>query len=131
MDERRQVEPEQRLRPQPGQTEQAIGEDARAQNTGVGEARQQERVGPHQDAGAHAGDGAARGAAPPDQPAEKRRRELGDGGEGQKPDRGELRRAGRAVIDVGETQDGEDGDAADHEELRAGVARSGAGGAAL
>ena len=31
VDERRQVESEQRLRPQPGQTEQAVGEGARAQ----------------------------------------------------------------------------------------------------
>ena len=48
-----------------------------------------------------------RGVAP-DQAAEERRRELCDGGERQNADRGELRVAGRAIIKVGEHQDGED-----------------------
>ena len=61
------------------------------------------------------------GAAPPDQSAEERRRELGDGGKRQEADGGELRRAGRTVVDVGEEQDGEDRDAAHGQELRAGI----------
>ena len=112
MHERRQVEAEQRLRPQKAESPRAVGQDARADDAGVGNARQQQRVAPDQDAGAHAGDGAEGGAAPPDQAAEKRRRQLRHGGERQQPDRGELGLAGRAIVDVGEQQNDEDGDAA-------------------
>ena len=64
-----------------------------------------------------------RRAAPPDQSAEERRRELGDGGERKQADGGELRGAGRTVVDVGEEKDGEDRDAAHREELGPGIAR--------
>ena len=74
----------------------------------VPEGRQQQRVGPGQGADRHAGDGAAGGGVAPDQAAEERRRELRDGGERQNADRGELRVAGGAIIQVGEQQDGED-----------------------
>ena len=83
----------------------------------------EQRIGPNQDAGGHAGNGAASGAAPPDQPAEEHGHQLCDGGKRQQPDRGELRRAGRAVVDVGEEQDREDRDAAHQQELRAGIVR--------
>ena len=112
VDQRRQIEAEQRLRPQQAEPPRAVDQDARADDAGVGNARQQQRVAPDQDAGAHAGDGAEGGATPPDQSAEKRRRQLRHGGEGQEPDRGELRLAGRMIVDVGEQQDDEDGDAA-------------------
>ena len=69
----------------------------------------------------HAGDGAARGGIAPDQPAEERRRELRDGGEGQNADGGELGVAGRAVIHVGEQQDGEDRQPPHGEQQRADV----------
>ena len=95
-------------------------EDA-ADDAGVREARQQQRVGPDQDADRHAGDRAARGAVAPDQAAEERRRELRDGGEGQQADRGELRLAGRAVIQIGEQQDDEDREPPHREQQRADV----------
>ena len=41
VDERRQIETEQRLRPQPGDAERSVGEDARANDAGVRDARQQ------------------------------------------------------------------------------------------
>ena len=67
-----------------------------------------QRIGPGQDADRHAGHRAARGRAPPDQPAEEGRRKLRDRRKGQKPDRGELRVARQPVIHVGEEQDDED-----------------------
>ena len=76
--------------------ERPVAQDALAHDAGVGEARQQQRIGPDQDAAGHAGDGAARGGAPPDQPAEKGRRQLRDRGERQQPDRGKLRRRRRS-----------------------------------
>ena len=123
VDERRQIDAEQRLRPQHAEAPRPVGQNSLADHAGIGDARQQQRVAPDQNAGGHAGDGAARGAAPPDQPAEKGRRELRDGGEGQQADRGKLRVAGRAVIDVGEQQDDEDRDAAHGQQPRAGIAR--------
>ena len=104
--------PEQALRPQRFDAPRALGEHALADDADVGEGRQQQRIGPGQDAERHAGDGAARGGAAPDQAAEERRRELRDGGEGQDADGGELRLAGEAVVHVGEQQDREDRDAA-------------------
>ena len=103
MHQRRQVEPEQLLRPQQRRCPTGpCGEDVVADEAEVGEARQQQRIGPDQDAGDHAGHGAARGAAPPDQAAEEGRRELRDRREGQQADRRQLRVAGRAVIHIGE-----------------------------
>ena len=118
--QRRQVEPEQMLRPQRIDAPRAGGEEAC-----VGEARQQQRIGPGQDADGHAGDGAARGGAAPDQAAEERRRKLRDGGEGQEADGGELRVAGQAVIQVGEQQDDEDRDPPHGEQQRADVLAAG------
>ena len=69
-------------------------EDVLADQAGVREARQQQRVDPDQDAGGHAGERAARGAVAPDQAAEEGGRELRDRGERQQADRGELRLAG-------------------------------------
>ena len=94
VDERRQVEAEQRLRPQKREAPRAVAENAEPNDAGVGEARQQQRIGPDQDADRHAGDRAARGRAPPDQAAEEGRRELRDRREREQPDRGELRVAG-------------------------------------
>ena len=119
--QRRQVEPEQRLRPQQRDAPRPFAQQRGGDDAGIGEARQQQRVGPDQDADRHAGDGAARGRAPPDQPAEERRRELRDGGERQQADRGELRVAGRAVVEVGEEQDDEDRDAPHRQQQRADV----------
>ena len=71
--QRRQVEPEQVLRAQPRDAERAERQDVLADQIGVREARQQQRVGPYQNADGHAGERAARGAVAPDQPAEERR----------------------------------------------------------
>ena len=125
VDERRQVEAEQRLRPQPGETPRPVGEDAGTDNAGLGEARQQQRVGPDQDPDDHAGERAAGGGAPPDQAAEERRRELRDRGERQEADRGELRIAGQAVIHVGEQQDREDRDPPHGQQKRADIVAAG------
>ncbi len=95
----RQFEPEQVLRPQRDDVPRAVGEDVLANNADVGEARQQQRIGPDQDARRHAGDGAARGGAPPEQAAEKRRRELRDRGEREQADGRKLRVAGGAIIE--------------------------------
>ncbi len=106
--QRRQLEPEQVLRAQHRQSPRPVGEDVLAEDADVGESRQQQRIGPHDYADAHAGDGAAGGGVPPDQSAEKRRRQLGDCREGENADREQLGIARAAVIHVGEQQDGED-----------------------
>ena len=89
--QRRQVEAEQRLRPQRRDAERALLQHLRADQRGIGEARQEQRVDPDQEADDHAGERAGRGAAAPEQSAEERRRELRDGRERQQADRGELR----------------------------------------
>jgi hypothetical protein len=106
--QRRQIQAEQMLRPQHVQAKGAVDQDALTDKTDIGERRQQQRIGPHGNAGAHAGDGAGGGAAPPVQAAEKRRRQLRDRGEGQNADGEKLRLAGRTVIHVGHQQNGED-----------------------
>jgi hypothetical protein len=106
--QRRQLEPEQRLRPQQGEPQRSFAQQGEGDDAGVGKARQQQRVGPHHDADHHAGDGAARGGALPEQAAEERRGELRDGGERQEPDGGKLRRAGRAVVEIRQQQDDDD-----------------------
>ena len=108
MHQRRQVEAEQMLRAQPRDAERAEFEDILAEQTGIRKARQQQRVGPDENADDHAGERAARGAVAPDQSAEEGGRELRDGREGQQPDRRKLRLAGEAVVEVGEQQDQED-----------------------
>ena len=80
--QRRQIEAEQRLRPQPGKPERPGAQDMLADHAGVGDARQQERIGPDQDARRHAGNSAGRGAAPPDQSAKESGRQLRNGGKG-------------------------------------------------
>ena len=123
--QRRQVEPEQMLRAQDREAERPLGQDALADDADVGQRRQQQRIGPHQNAGGHAGNGAGGGGAPPDQAAEKGRRQLRDGGERQQPDRGELRLAGRAVIQIGEQQQGEDRHPPHLEQQRADIVAAG------
>ena len=125
MHQRWQVEPEQRLGAQHRHSPRPLAENAGLDDAGVHEARQQQRIGPHQDAGRHAGERAARGGAPPDQAAEERRRELRDRGEGQQPDGGELRVTGQAVVQVGEEQDDEDCSAPDVQQHPASVAAAG------
>ena len=109
------------LRAQPREAERAEREDVLADQAGVGEARQHQRVEPDEDAGGHAGERAARGAVAPDEAAEEGRRKLRHRGERQQPDRGKLRVAGRAVIHVGEHQDHEDRDPPHREQQRADV----------
>ena len=116
--QRRQIEPEQMLRAQESQPPRPVGKDVLADETDIGKARQQQRIAPDQDAGGHAGDGAAGGGAPPEQSAEECRRQLRDGRESENADGEQLRLAGRAVIHVGEQQDGEDAEAAHGEQQR-------------
>ena len=119
--ERRQIEPEQRLRAQQCHAPGALREQAVADDAGIREARQQQRIGPHQDADRHPGQRAARGGAPPDQAAEKSGRKLRDRRKRQQPDRGELRLAGQAVIHIGEKQDDEDRHPPDGEQQAADI----------
>ena len=121
MHQGRQIEAEQRLRPQRVDAPRAIGEDAAADDADVGERRQQQRIGPDQGADGHAGDRAAGVGAPPDQAAEEGRRKLRNGGKRQKPDRDELGIAGGAVVQVGDQQDGEDREPPHREQQRADV----------
>ena len=120
VDQRRQVDAEQMLRPQQVDAPRPGGEEAR-----IGEGRQQQRVGPGQDADRHPGDGAAGGGVAPDQADEEGRRELRDRGERQDADGGELAVAGEAVIHVGEQQDREDRQPPHLEQQRADVLAAG------
>ena len=83
---------------------------------------QKQQIDPAEGAGDHSGDGAARGAAPPEKPAKKGRGDLRDGGEGEKPDRGEPRLAGDPLIGEAEREDGDDRETANPQNERANVA---------
>ena len=74
-----------------------------ADQAGIGEARQQQRIGPDEDAGGHAGDRAAR-AFPAARTARRKRRAqvCAMPAKDSSPIDGELRLAGHAVIHVGE-----------------------------
>ena len=100
-----------------------MGQNAGSDHSGIGYARQQQRVGPQQDTRRHSGDGAARGAASPGQAAEQRRRQLRDRGKRQQADRGKLLVARGAIIRESEKQNDEDRDPADGQQPGAGVAR--------
>ena len=125
MGERRQIDPEQRLRPQRRNVERPVGQKVGTKQAGVDEGRQQERVEPDRDAGDETGERAARGRAPPDQAAEEHRRELRHRGERQEPDRGELHVAGRAIIEIGQHQDHRDRAAAHLQQHGADVGMAG------
>ena len=56
--------------------------------------------------------------------AEKCRRKLRDRGERQQADAGELRFAGRAIVEVGERKDRDDGDAAHRQQQFADARRA-------
>ena len=108
MHQRRQIEAEQMLRPQRGDVPGAGGEEIGGDQPGIGDARQQQGIGPDGEADAHAGDRAGGGGTAPDQTANERGRELRHRGERQQADRGELGVAGRAIIEIGEHHDAED-----------------------
>ena len=112
----------QRGRTQPGEAERSVGEEFRQRALAV-ERGQQQQVEPRRQARRHAGDGAARGAAPPDEPAEKGRADLRHRGEGQQADRGERRRAGQPRVEIAERQHAENGEAAHGEHALADLAR--------
>ena len=125
MHQRRQAQAEHMLRPQHGDAPRPVGENGLADETDVGEGRQQQRIGPDGDAGDHAGNGAGGGGAPPEQAAEKRRRQLCDRREGEQTDRGELRRSRRAIIEIGEQQDEKDRQPPHDQQQRADILASG------
>ena len=93
-----------------------------ADHAGVGDARQQQRIGPNQDAGGHAGDGA--GAVPRRQtsPPKNAGANCAMAANDSSPIAASCAGAGRAIIDVSQEQDGKDRDAAHGQKLRAGVA---------
>ncbi len=113
------------LRAQPRDAEWPKRQDIFAQQFGVRQARQQERIGPHQDAGAHAGERAPRGAVAPDQSAEEGRRKLRHRREREQADRGKLRLSGEAIIEIGEHENEEDRDPPHREQDRSDVLASG------
>ncbi|MFK4583896.1 hypothetical protein ABIF83_007373 [Bradyrhizobium ottawaense] len=104
----RQIGAEQRLRPQRLDAERTVLKQQDARCRGIHETRNEQRVEPHREADQHAADGAARGRAPPQQPAEEARRKLRDGGKGEQADRHELGIAERAIVEIGHHHDGED-----------------------
>ena len=110
--QRRQIGAEQRLRTQRLDAERAVLQKHQPCGVAVEETRQEQRIDPHRKADQHAGHGAARGGAPPEQAAEKRRRELRDRRKRQQADRRELGVAERAIIEIGHHHDGEDRKAA-------------------
>ena len=107
---------EERLRAEQRDAERPALDERGGHEPGMREGREKQRVGPYRKAGQHAGDGAARRGAPPDEPAEEARRELRDGREGEQADRGERRAARHAVIGVAEQQDDDDRGAPDVED---------------
>ncbi len=125
MRQRRQIEAHERLRPQRRNSPRPVCQQALPDDPGICEARQQERVGPDQDADGHSRHGAARGCASPDQTAQKGRGELRDRGEREQSDRGQLRIAGEAVIDIGQEQNDEDCDATDRKQEAADIVTAG------
>src|ERR1043165_4271665 len=78
MNQRRQIEPEQVLRAEQPNAERAVFEECLTEEIGVRKARQQQRIGPDENADAHAGEGPARRAVAPDEPANERRCKLRD-----------------------------------------------------
>ena len=109
----RQVGAEQRLRAKRLDAERSVLDEQRADGAAVDEARQKQRVAPHREADQHSAHGAARRSAPPDQAAKERGRKLRNGRERQQADRGELRGAQRAEIEIRHDHDGENRDATD------------------
>ena len=112
MQKRRQIGAEQGLRTQHFDAERPVLQHQQAGGIGVQEARKKQCVDPRRAADQHAADGASRGRAPPEQAAEKRRRQLRDGGKGQQADRRQLGVAQRAVIEIRHRHDGENRKAA-------------------
>ena len=126
MHQRRQIGAEQGLRTQRFDAERTVLKQQQAGGVGIHEAWKKQRVEPHREADQHAADGAACGCAPPDQPAEKRRRELRDGGERQQADRGQLGIAQRAIVKIRHHHDGENREAPHPEQEVAEILAAGA-----
>ena len=114
--QRRQIGAEQGLRTQRLDAERTVLQQQQAGGTAVQEARKKQRIDPHRDADQHAAHGAARGRAPPEQAAEKCRRELRDRRERQQADRRQLGVAERAIVEIRHHHDGENREAADPEQ---------------
>ena len=123
--ERRQIEPEQRLRAQHHNAPRTLRQQALGDDAGIRHVRQQQRIGPGQDSDRHPRHGSARGSAPPDQPAEESGRKLCHRRKGQQSDRGQLRIAGHAIVDVGEKQNHADRDPSHREQQAADIVAPG------
>ena len=116
------VEAEERVGPEKRQAERPVREPGRGEPAGRRERRQRQRVGPHREAAEQAGERAAAGAAAPEEAAEDRRRELGDGGERDQAERDQRARGvDRQQVEEPQGLDAEDGDAARPQEARAEV----------
>ena len=114
---------QERLHPQRRDAPGALGEDLRAHQRAVAEARQEERVEPEQDAGDEARERAGAGGAAPVEAADQARQELRDAAEGDEADGGErVGAAAEAEVDEAEAEDQRDADPARGEEEPADVA---------
>ena len=111
MRERRQIEPEQGLRFQEKDARGTFQQYTLADDAEVAERRQQQRIGPCQNADAETGEGAACGGPAPDHAAEKRRSELRNRSKGKQADRGKLGFPRQPVIGIGQAENGQDGGA--------------------
>ena len=123
--ERRQIEPEQRLWAQHGDAPRTLRQQALGDDAGIRHVRQEQRIGPGQDSDRHSRDRSARGGAPPDQSAEESGRKLCHRRKGQQSDRGKLRVAGHAIVDVGKKQDDADRDPSHREQQAADIVAPG------
>ena len=121
-DQRIGRKPDQVGGPKPGDAERPNREKIGERAVGV-ERRQKQHIQPDERADHHPGDGAARSAAPPNQPAQERRCDLRDRGERQQPDRGEPRAVRQLRVEKAEEQNAEDRRATHQQHLRADFAR--------
>jgi hypothetical protein len=95
-----------------------VGEQTPADDAGVRQTGQQQRISPGQDTDRHPRQCAACAPPPPDQTAEEGGCELRNGSKRQKTDRGELRIASQAVVHISKEEDDEDRHSA-HDEQQA------------
>ncbi len=122
MCQRLEAEIEQRARRQKTETEGAGREDIAREPAGLDHPRQQQRVGPDEEAGEDPRDGAAGRGVAPEQAADESRGELRDGRKRDETDGGEpVCLSQGAVEDVGQQEDAHDGQPANIEEVAAEV----------
>ena len=110
-------QPEELVGPEQAEAERPLGEEAGRQPARPGEGGEQQRVGPDREAAQQPGHRAGAGGAAPVEAAQDGRRELRHRGEGDEADGHQgVGLAGDPEVDVGQQQDGGDGQPADGDE---------------